>query len=301
VRTRLTCNARVVINPPSQIEIYRAKADGDLPNEAQRIWSKYFAAEPKLIPAHVEHLVWHVIIPDWRILIHRQTFLSEVQSRPSKQTYVLAQNNCWRSIKLKYFPLYIQSKTFSEFMNGAKTEAQHPEVLEVYDSYVSFRNNALADDIERRDAVAVVEKKLLECKIKCGIVTMRDILFDQRFCPALRDFLHNCYADELLSFYVDAELFEVYEGEARAQHLAMMMQKFFEKNSDYYLEIEHQLTDADFTSSKPEMFHNLKQEVFKTIKEQYLNNFLATEEFKKLHLGTYIYIYIYIQLKYLHR
>jgi hypothetical protein len=212
--------------------------------------------------------------------------LREVQTRPSKQTYVLAQNNCWRNIKLKFFPLYIETKTFTEFLNGAKSESLHPEVLDVYDKYVSFRNNALADDIERRDAIAVVEKKLLECKIKRGIVTMRDIMFDRRFCPALRDFLHKCYADELLSFYIDAELYEVYEGEARAQHIAMMKSKFFEKKSDYYLELEHNLTEEDFGAAKAELFLGLKEEVFKTIKEQYLNNFLATDEFKLLHLGT---------------
>jgi predicted RNA binding protein with dsRBD fold (UPF0201 family) len=92
-------------------------------------------------------------------------------------------------------------------LNGAKGEPMHLDVLEVYDKYVSFRNDSLADEIEKRDAVAVVEKKLLECKIKRGLVTMRDILFDRRFLTALRTFLHNCYADELLSFYVDAGTF----------------------------------------------------------------------------------------------
>ncbi len=191
----------------------------------------------------------------------------------------------WRNIKLKFFPLYLETKTFSDFLNGTKPDPLHREVLEVYDKYVTFRNNALADDIERRDAIAVVEKKLLECKIKRGIVTMRDIMLDRRFCPALRDFLHKCYADELLSFYIDAELYEVYEGEARAQHLAAMKSRFFDKSSDYYLETEHTLTDEDFAAAKPDLFEGLKVEVFKTIKEQYLNNFLATEEFKQLHLG----------------
>jgi hypothetical protein len=66
-----------------------------------------------------------------------------------------------------------------------------------------------------------------------------------------------------------------------------MKSKFFEPKSDYYLEVEHTLTDEDFAAAKPELFAALKSDVFKTLKEQYLNNFLATDEFKLLHLGQY--------------
>jgi len=200
--------------------------------------------------------------------------LAEKIKAPTRTTYMLLQNAIWTLLKLESFPKFRKDVPDPTEKLKPKQIRQmqqdHPEVLRLLDKFLELNKE---HPIEGGFKPNVLPDDFYEEHLHTVLPTLAEVWKDRDLFLAFREYLYQQFANENLSFYLEAAVYETLPADQRLARAKYIYDKFLGPEAPVQINV-----DANMLSALTRAIQNPNENTFVRVKEK-IHKVLETEWF----------------------